>query len=99
MTTESRSRGSQATGRRTKRRHAAARGRVLAAGLSAGAAFVLVCAMAGSGSATQANPADPAPVVVVVRRSAGDAATARSAERTPAVTPTNAPPVTTSQAS
>jgi hypothetical protein len=99
MTTESQPRGSQATGRRTKRRHAAARGRVLAAGLSAGAALGLAGAMTVSDWATQANPADPAQVVVVVRRPAGDAAVSRSAQPTPAVTPTDAPPVTTSQAS
>lgn len=99
MTTEPRSRGSRATGRRRRRGHAAAGGRVLAAGLSAGAAVVLVGAMAGSGSATHADPADPAPVVVVVRRAGGDSAVARSVERAPAVTPTDAPVVTTSQAS
>ena len=83
--------------RRPKRAHAAAGGRILAAGLSASAALALVGAMAGPTPATPTG-APAAPTVVVVRRTSGSPASA-TAEPAPAVTPTAAPPVTTSQAS
>lgn len=84
--------------RRPRRAHAAAGGRILAAGVSAGAALALVAAMAGlPPSATPANPTD-APAPVVVRRSSGSAVSA-SGGPAPAVAPTKAPPVTTSEAS
>lgn len=85
--------------RRPRRAHAAAGGRILAAGLSAGAALALVAAMAGlPPSATPANPSDAPAPVVVVRRSSWSAVSA-SGGPAPAVAPTRAPPVTTSEAS
>ncbi len=81
--------------RRPKRAHAAAGGRILAAGLSASAALALVGAMAGP---TPATPTGAPAAPTVVRRTSGSPASA-TAEPAPAVTPTAAPPVTTSQAS
>jgi hypothetical protein len=84
--------------RRPKRGHAAAGGRILAAGLSAGAALALVGGMAGHTPASRATSTD-APAVVVVRRPTSGSPASTSAGPVPAVTPTVVPPVTTSQAS
>ena len=93
---------------RPRRRHAAAGARILAAGLSASAALGLMGAMAGGLSSDGATdqsptPAVPAaePVVTVIRRSANGADLARTPAiaPAPAVQPTNAAPVTSSQGS
>ncbi len=80
--------------KRPRRRHAAAGGRIVAAGLSAGAALGLVAAMSGLPRAADPATASDQPVVVV-RRTSGQA----TGTAAPAVAPTDAPPVTTSQAS
>ena len=93
---------------RPRRRHAAAGARILAAGLSASAALGLMGAMAGglsSDSATDQPPTSAAPVaepvVIVIRRSANGTDLARTPEvaPAPAVQPTNATPITSSQGS
>ncbi|HET6775440.1 MAG TPA: hypothetical protein VFH36_19150 [Acidimicrobiales bacterium] len=86
--------------RRPRRTHAAAGSRILAAGASVGAALVMVAAMAGpTQPATPASPSDaPAAPVVVVRRP-GEPADPTTGRAAPAVGRTDAPPVTTSQAS
>jgi hypothetical protein len=69
-------------------------GRIVAAGISATVALGLVAAMAGTPqAAAPATGTDP-PVVVVRRINGQTTGTAA-----PAVAPTDAPPVTTSQAS
>lgn len=97
MMTEPRGRASRAPGRAGRRRHAAAAGRVLAAGLSAGTAVVLVGILGGAGSAPQSGGVERPPAVVV-HRDAGDRGIS-SGQPPPAVTPSDAPPLTTSQAS
>jgi acetyl esterase/lipase len=89
--------GSEGTrqSRRLRRAHAAAGGRILAAGASAGATLALLAAMAQpTPSAAPTAPPD-APVAVVVRRSSGQA----TGEQAPDVARTDAPPVTSSTAS
>ena len=90
------SRRSAPSGHRTRRRPVA--GRILAAGLSACTAVVLVGAMAGSGSGTRANRTD-ARVVVAAPRPGTDATAPSRTDGAPAVTRSDAPAVTTSQAS
>jgi hypothetical protein len=97
MMTEPRGRATRAPGRAGRRRHAAAAGRVLAAGLSAGTAVVLVGILGGAGSAPQSGGVERPPAVVV-HRDAGDRGIG-SGQPAPAVTPSDAPPLTTSQAS
>jgi hypothetical protein len=97
MMTEPRGRASRAPGRAGRRRHAAAAGRVLAAGLSAGTAVVLVGILGGAGSTRQSGGVERPPAVVV-QGDAGDRGIS-SGQPAPAVTPSDAPPLTTSQAS
>lgn len=76
----------RSAGRPRRRRHAAARGRVVVAGVSAGAAALLVGLMGHPFADVGAQPfGRPAPVV-------------RSSDAPP-VRPSDAPPVTSSQAS
>lgn len=90
--------GTRAQGRRSRRGHAAARGRLVAAGVSAGATLALVAAMAGS--PPSAAPADaPAGPVVVAERGLGAPSAPATNGRAPAVSRTDAPPVTSSRAS
>lgn len=97
MMTEPRGRGSRAPGRAGRRRHAAAAGRVLAAGLSAGTAVVLVGILSGAGSARQSGGVEQQPAVVIQGDAGGRGIS--SGQPAPAVTPSDAPPLTTSQAS
>jgi hypothetical protein len=95
--TEPRGRGSRAPGRTGRRRHAAAAGRVLAAGLSAGTAILLVGTLGGTGSANPNGAADRPPVAILLPQ--GDDGAVSSGQDAPMVTRTEAPPITTSQAS
>jgi hypothetical protein len=85
-------------GRPRRRRHAAAGGRILVAGMSAGAAILLVGVMGAPRSGQPGGQPDP-PAAVAVRQPVGDGAGVRSVPTAPLVTPSDAPPVTTSQAS
>jgi hypothetical protein len=97
MMTEPRGRSSRAPGRAGRRRHAAAAGRVVAAGLSAGTAVLLVGILGGAGSARPSGAVERPPAVVV-HGYAGNRGIS-SGQPAPAVTPSDAPPLTTSQAS
>jgi len=88
-------------GARTRRRHAATGGRILAASLSASAALGLMAVMGGASSSATGGaptPVRPSPegIVVVIRSSPGPV---RSVAAAPTVTASTATPVTTSQAS
>ena len=96
MTTEARVHASEAGSSRARSRHPAARGRALAAGISAGATLVLVGTM-NAGSAPHTNPPDPA--VVVVRQALSDRTVPGPNARAPVVTSTKAPALTESSAS
>ncbi len=88
---------------RTRRRHAATGGRMIAGSLSAAAALGLMGAMAQATSPSTDAPTTTAatdaaaPTVTVIRRSTG--ATEVAAPAAPRVTPTVAAPVTTSRGS
>jgi hypothetical protein len=97
MMTEPRGRGARIPGRAGRRRHAAAAGRVVAAGLSAGTAVVLVGILGGAGSARQSGGVEQPPAVVV-HGDSGDRGIS-SGQPAPVATPSDAPPLTTSQAS
>jgi hypothetical protein len=97
MMIEPRGRATRAPGRAGRRRHPAAAGRVVAAGLSAGTALVLAGILGGAGSARQSGGAERPPAVVV-HGDAGDRGIS-SGQPAPVATPSDAPPLTTSQAS
>jgi hypothetical protein len=89
---------------RTRRRHAAPGGRIIAGSLSAATALSLMGAMAHADRAVQVAPdvesgsTTRAPTVIVVRQAAGTPRTV-AATATPVVTPAAAAAVTTSRGS
>ena len=95
MTTDrSPARGARRAGRR---RHAVA-GRIVAGCLSAATSIVLVAALARSDAATPSRRADPLPALVVPS-DPGAGATTPTQGALPPLTRSEAPPITTSQAS
>jgi hypothetical protein len=96
MTTEQRAARHVALPRK-RRRHAAGRGRIVVAALSAGSALVLVGAMA------RPSPSDPPPTTpsppVVLQQPLGTRSSLDGTGRAPSVTRTDTPPVSRSHAS
>ena len=94
MTTDrSPARGARRAGRR---RHAVA-GRIVAGCLSAATSIVLVATLARSDAATPARRTDPLPALVVPSDPGAGATT--PTQGAPPLTRSEAPPITTSQAS